>query len=107
MARTATANIVNIVCPKEEGIILTKLQQRTNQEARFVIFIPGVFEAEGTRARLGLASGLCPGRLRGAAGIYKKPLSSKMLTRLVATAKMIQLVSSETIFLGHENYSGS
>jgi len=84
VARTATANIVNIVCPKEEGIILTKLQQRTNQEARFVIFIPGVFEAEGTRARLGLASGLCPGRLRGAAGIYKKPLSSKMLTRLVA-----------------------
>jgi hypothetical protein len=72
VARTATANIVNIVCPKEEGIILTKLQQRTNQEARFVIFIPGVFEAEGTRARLGLASGLCPGRLRGAAGIFKK-----------------------------------
>ena len=77
-------NIANIVCPKEEGIILTKLQQRANQEARFVIFIPGVFEAEGTRARLGLASGLCPGRLRGAAGIYKKPLSSKKLTRLVA-----------------------
>ena len=47
VARTATANIVNIVCPKEEGIIASKLQQRTNQEARFVIFIPGVFQSKG------------------------------------------------------------
>ena len=47
VARTATANIVNIVCPKEEGIIASKLQQRTNQEARFAIFIPGAFQSKG------------------------------------------------------------
>ena len=61
VARTATENIVNIVCPKEEGIIASKLQ-----EDSIFDFHSGVISKQGppgpARAGLGPCPRAPPGR---------------------------------------------